>query len=99
MSLELFKNFDKIINNFFKLFYNKEDTILLYGNYSGINHNLKNLKSNLEEEDNLKQINLIQNNVKDMPEDEEDIDISSLLLLFISFLFNDFSSVLMLLLF
>ena len=73
-SLELFKNFDKIINNFFKLFYNKEDTILLYGNYSGINHNLKNLKSNLEEEDNLKQINLIQNNAKDMPEDEEDID-------------------------
>ena len=73
-SLELFKNFDKIINNFFKLFYNKEDTILLYGNYSGINHNLKNLKSNLEEEDNLKQINLIQNNIKDMPEDEEDID-------------------------
>ena len=73
-NLDAFKCLDKIINNFFKLFYNKEDTILLYGNYSGINLNTKNLKINSDEKDNLKQINLVQNSVREIPEDEDDID-------------------------
>ena len=65
-------NFDKVINNFFNLFYNKEDTILLYGNYSGKNKNQKWLEYSEEEKDNLKLINLIPNNI--IQETEEDLD-------------------------
>ena len=65
-------NFDKVINNFFNLFYNKEDTILLYGNYSGKNKNQKWVEYSEEEKDNLKLINLIPNNT--IQETEEDLD-------------------------
>ena len=72
--IEMYNNLDKIMNNFFNLFYNKEDTILLYGNYSGININAEDKNYSGDEKDNLKQINLITNNSKQIPNDEKDLD-------------------------
>jgi hypothetical protein len=98
-----FSNLQKNFMNFFNLFYNKEDTVLLYGNYSGINKDILTLNSKLfenkknnpmqqqpinntnipntistpmneigDENDNLRQINLIPS----MPfsEDDQDMD-------------------------
>ena len=44
---KLFDNFQKNYMNFFNLFYNKEDTVLLYGNYSGTNKNILSLNNTL----------------------------------------------------
>ena len=69
-----FKDLEIIINNFFNLFYNKEDTILLYGNYSGINIKVEEKKISGDVKDNLRQINLISDKTKNIPEDENDMD-------------------------
>jgi hypothetical protein len=74
----------KIIYHFFNLFYHKEDTILLYGNYSGKNNcfikenkdNISNnnitLNDSSDEKDNLSQINLIPS--LSYSSDEQDLD-------------------------
>ena len=65
-------NNNKIMLNFFNLFYNKEDTILLYGNYSG------KIKSEIlqdfteDEKENLRLINIFPSNI--IQENEEDLD-------------------------
>ena len=71
----------KTLLKFFDLFYHKEETILLYGNYSGINKNNPFLNKNSndspvtenytnDEKENLKLVNLLPNinNVEDGPD-------------------------------
>ena len=69
---EQFSVFNNIIQEFFNLFYNKEDTILLYGNYTGKNIEDK-LNDNTEnDKDNLKHIILFPNTINAI--EEKDLD-------------------------